>query len=139
MTRTVLILLHAFIATGAIPAGVLYVTDPSTGGPLDSDPAWLDGSPFADFLVPGLFLALVIGAGNLAAVAGQARQQGYAAYASMACGVVLATWIVVQASIVPFNPGFHPAFFLIGLAMVALGYAQMQRQSSPEGQMRART
>jgi hypothetical protein len=139
MTRTALILLHAFIATGAIPAGILYVVDPSTGGPLDSDPAWLDGSPFADFLVPGLFLALVIGAGNLAAVAGQARQQGYAAYASMACGVVLATWIVVQASIVPFNPGFHPAFLLIGLAMVALGYAQLQRQSSPEGKMRART
>ncbi len=67
MKRTVssylLVVLLVFLAVGAIPAGLSLVIDP-TGSSIGFPPELLDqlqGSPFKNFLVPGLFLVILLG------------------------------------------------------------------------------
>lgn len=58
--------------------------------------AWLERSPFGDYLVPGLFLFFVNGGLNLAAALGLWRRKKWGETASVAAGVVLVAWIAVQ-------------------------------------------
>jgi hypothetical protein len=52
------------VALGAIPAGLSMVIRPQDGSVLQLQTQWLDGSPFGDFLIPGLFSG-VLGFGTL--------------------------------------------------------------------------
>ena len=56
--RGLQIALHVVLGIGALGAGQAFVRDRS-GAALGMDSGWLDGSPFPDFLVPGLFLFLL--------------------------------------------------------------------------------
>jgi hypothetical protein len=128
MTTRLLEAIELVLALTAIPAGLMMIFDPSTGGSLNLDTAWLEGSPFNDFLVPGLFLAGVIGLGNLTVAALLLGRWLYAGEASLAMGVVLMTWIVVQATIIPFNWVFHPTFFALGAAIFALALQERRHR-----------
>lgn len=123
MRRRVLLLLEVIVAGGAIPAGVSMVLNPARGGmpPVQQD--WLEGSPFHDFLIPGLVLAGVIGLGCGGAAIAELRHVSYAGWLSLACGLVLCGWIVVQVTIVPFN--FLQLLFL-GAGAVIAGLAALQ-------------
>lgn len=72
LVRRLRIALHALLGVLAVGAGLALAGDPS-GGSLSFEVAWLDGSPFDDHRVPGLFLAIVIGSTNLASAAASSR------------------------------------------------------------------
>jgi len=55
-----LIILVCFQMVSAIPAGLMMILDPS-GDMLGVPLTMLEPSPFTDFLVPGLFLFLILG------------------------------------------------------------------------------
>ena len=76
--------------------------DPS-GKPLSFKQQWLDGSPFDDYRVPGLFLALVIGSTNLVSAAGLLQRRAWAPLVSLGTGVLLLAWIAIQTWIIGFN------------------------------------
>lgn len=60
MARNVLLILLAFLGAGALFGGVVLIVSPS--GKLFGMPlSMLDKSPFADFLIPGLILFVVLG------------------------------------------------------------------------------
>ena len=63
VTRWVLIALHTVLGVAAVGAGQAFVRVPS-GAALGTTTEWLAGSPFPDFRIPGLFLAVVIGGAN---------------------------------------------------------------------------
>lgn len=50
-----LLALHTFLGIGAVAGGALLVIEPH-GSLLGMDPAWLDGSPFRSYFIPGLVL-----------------------------------------------------------------------------------
>jgi hypothetical protein len=101
--RAFLIVLHLTLGIAAVGAGQAFVRKPD-GTALGMTVERLNGSPFRDYRVPGLFLAIVIGGANL--VSGLAlwrRHEGAAAF-SFATGVLLMAWITVQTAIIGF---FH--------------------------------
>lgn len=98
MIRGLLVRLHAFLAAGAVGAGYGFVGDPS-GGALGMDVAWLDGSPFEDYRVPGLFLGIVIGGANLASAVLLALRHPLGARVSLATGLLLVAWLAIQTAI----------------------------------------
>jgi len=102
ITRRVLVALHALLGVSAIGAGILFVIDPS-GARLGMSTDLLEGGPFPDYLVPGLFLAIVIGGANLASAAMLWQRHALASRASLATGVLLLAWTVVQLSIIGFT------------------------------------
>ncbi|GMU40246.1 MAG: hypothetical protein AMXMBFR23_11120 [Chloroflexota bacterium] len=98
MTRGLLTGLHAFLAVGAVGAGYGFVCDPS-GAAVGMDAAWLSGSPFEDYRVPGLFLGFVIGGANLASAFLLARRHPFGPRVSLATGLLLVVWLAIQTAI----------------------------------------
>ena len=56
--------IQAFIGLGALGGGFMLVRDPS-GSALELPMSLLEGSPFPDFLIPGMFLFAVNGVGSM--------------------------------------------------------------------------
>jgi hypothetical protein len=55
--------LQAFIGITAVAGGFRLVSNPN--GTSDIPIEWLSGTPFTDYLIPGLVLLIVIGFGNV--------------------------------------------------------------------------
>jgi hypothetical protein len=75
-----------------------------------------------------LFLAGVIGVGSLTAATLLLGRWLYAGEASLLTGVVLTTWIVVQASIIPFDWVFHPVSFALGALIFVLALQERRQR-----------
>jgi len=110
--------LHWFIGLGAIGGGIGALVDPS-GAAVGLSVSVLERGPFVDFLIPGLFLALVLGAGNLltgSLLLSRYRRAG--AVASLVLFVVLVLWIVIQLYVMGFANAvwLHWLYLLFGLA-----------------------
>ncbi|MFW5686033.1 MAG: methyltransferase [Spirochaetota bacterium] len=116
--RRSLVGLHWFVGVGAIGGGTSALIDPS-GAAVGLSVDVLERGPFVDFLIPGLFLVLVLGVGNL--LAGSlllSRHRRVGAVASLALFVVLVLWIVIQLYVMGLANAvwLHWLFLLFGLA-----------------------
>lgn len=119
--RRALIALHATLGVAAVGAGLAFVRDPS-GDALDIPVEWLAGSPFPDFRVPGLFLAVVIGGANLLSALALVVRHPLGTLLSLGTGVLLVAWIAVQTAIIGlrhWSQGFWWATFLLVAALAA--------------------
>lgn len=67
-----------------------------SGESLDFKQEWFEGSPFPDYRIPGLFLAIVIGGANLLSALAQLRRWPWAPTSSLGTGLVLLIWSAVQ-------------------------------------------
>jgi hypothetical protein len=76
----------------------------------------LEGSPFRDFLIPGLILLLVLGVLPLVAAAGLWLRRRWAWYAAFVVGCGLMVWILVEVTIIPYDI-LQPIFGGIGIAI----------------------
>ena len=90
-------------ALGAIGGGVGLVQDPveNIGMPL----SMLDGSPFSDFLVPGLILLIVVGLPPLVAVYGLAGRRRWGRWFAIVAGAGLVIWIITEVVLLGYLPG----------------------------------
>jgi hypothetical protein len=100
--------------------GLLMVADPS-GDPVGIPHEWIADSPIGSFLIPGLFVLLVNGFGQLGSAALAMMRHPLAPWLMGALGVGLIIWIAVQVLIIPLS-FLQPAIFAIGVAqgLVAL-------------------
>ena len=111
--------LQALIGIGAIPAGAMLIIDPS-GGPLGMTTDALAGSPFPNFLIPGIFLLLVNGIGSLIGAVLTFRKHPQADVVAIGLGAFLMAWIVVQVWSMGLPVHWLQALYLV-LGMVELG------------------
>ena len=95
LTLSGLWILQIFIGIGAVPAGIAMITDPSGNG-LSMTVEMLINSPFPDFLIPGFFLLMVNGIGNLLAGVASFRRFRFAGEIAVGLGTFLIMWIVSQ-------------------------------------------
>jgi hypothetical protein len=114
--------LQAFIGLGAVGGGLMLIIDPS-GSQLGLPLAMLQGSPFPDYLIPGLFLFTVNGLGSLVGAVLSFTRQRYAGEAGMALGAILMAWITIQVAIIRAVDPLHVLYFALGLLELALGLA----------------
>jgi hypothetical protein len=84
------------------------------------DPAWLDGTPFSSYFVPSLFLFTVIGGGMAVATAAWVLKSRVAPWLSLAMGVTLMSWIVVQVAMIGYVSWMQPVSFVAGAAVATL-------------------
>lgn len=115
-------ILQIFIGIGAVPAGLMFIVDPtgaSLGFPLES----LAGTPFRNYLVPGILLLSVNGIGSLTGAFLTLRRQMLASLAAVGLGVFLIAWIVVQ--VITLGPPLHwlqILYFVLGAVELLLGW-----------------
>ncbi|MGO8684040.1 MAG: hypothetical protein ACLQUT_05605 [Thermoleophilia bacterium] len=112
-----LLLLLLLQAISGLAGGASLVAKPS-GDVFKMPVANLRGSPFHDYLIPGLILLLVLGAGPLITLVGLWRRQAWAWFAAFAIGCGLIIWIVVEALLTPYSV-LQVVYGIVGL-LIAL-------------------
>ncbi len=106
----------AVLALGALGGAAFLVTSPD-GSAMQWNVSMLAGSPFPDFLVPGLILGGLFGFGSLAVVAMGLARLRVAPFLAFAIGCGQMIWISVELAIIKELSFLHPTFFAIGLAL----------------------
>jgi hypothetical protein len=120
VARQVLVALELVTDVTGLVGGVLLAVAPD-GSLLRADPATLANSPFADWQVPGVLLAGLIGGGFLLAGWWQWRGHRYARELSMAAGVGLVCFEAAELAWLGFQP-LEAAFAVVGMTVVALAW-----------------
>ena len=100
----------------AIPVGIMFIVDTS-GGLMQLPSGWIEATPFGSYLVPGLYLLAVNGAGMLALAALTVRRHWLAPWLTGTLGVGLIIWIFVQLLVMPETMFLQWIFLAVGVAL----------------------
>jgi hypothetical protein len=91
-------------------------------------PEWLAGSPFADYTLPGLILAVVVGGSAALATLAVAMRPRLGGPASAVAGAIMVGWIVGELLLLSQNGAdssprspVEAIYLLVGAAMLTLG------------------
>jgi hypothetical protein len=102
---------------GGTAGGASLVARPN-GAVMHMPVSYLKGSPFADYLVPGLCLLLVLGVWPFVTFAGLWLRRAWAWYSAVAIGCGLVIFELVEVQFIPFS-WMQPVFGTVG-ALIAL-------------------
>jgi hypothetical protein len=115
VTRRTLLAVELFLALNAV-AGAVY----AFGGAEGVKREWLDGTPFHDYVIPGVLLVVVVGGSLAAAAVALLRRVPTAWEFSVAAGAVVLGWIVVETLMIGLVSWMQPTTFAVGLLITAL-------------------
>jgi hypothetical protein len=132
-TVWLLIALHALLGVGAVISGGMLVAAPS-GRLMMMPVSMLDHSPFSSFLIPGAILFLLVGVYPLAVAYGLWKRPGWrwpdainpfkrihwSWAGSLAEGVILVIWIVVEVLMLRAVAFLHVLCFAWGIAILVV-------------------
>jgi len=93
--KTFLFILISFVTLTALVSGLVLISKPD-GSILYLQLNVLTGTPFSNFLIPGIILASVVGGTNLTAVFLNMQSHPGRYTWAMAGGLMTCGWIVVQ-------------------------------------------
>ena len=127
-------------AAGGLGGGAALIASPK-GGIIKLPLSDLAGSPFHDFLIPGVILFVVLGLAPLLVAwallrrppvalleaVNPFRRQYWAWTAAGAIGCGLLIWIGVEVTIIPFS-ALQPFYAAVGLGIIALTLARPVRE-----------
>ena len=110
-----------FQGLSGIVGGIGLVSDPS-GEALRIPVSWLQGSPFTDYLIPGLILLIVLGIFPLVVLYGLWTRTPWAWPTALLVGVALIIWIGVEIFVIGYQsqPPFQLIYGLLGIIVVVL-------------------
>jgi hypothetical protein len=123
--------LQLFTALMAIPVGLQLIANPD-GAPLGLPQAWIDATPFGSWLVPGLVLLTMNGAGQLVAAALIVARHPLAPWLTGTLAIGLMVWIAVQMAMMPLNP-LQPIMLAIGAVEGVVALAWLRRSGHFHG------
>jgi hypothetical protein len=132
-TAWLLIVLHTLLGVGAVASGGALMAAPS-GRLMQMPLSMLDTTPFSNFLIPGVILFLLIGVYPLAVAYGLWKRPGWrwpdrinpfkqihwSWAGSLAAGVILVIWIVVEVLMLREVVFLHVLCFCWGIATLIL-------------------
>jgi len=115
ISAATLFIADVFIALTAVFGGITVAAG------VDKFPAaWLTGTMFSSYLIPGLILAVVVGGSATVAVAATLRSRRAGALSSMLAGGILLGWLAGERLILP-AAAFSPQFWWLEAIYVAAG------------------
>jgi hypothetical protein len=122
------------VAVTAVAGGLALMVgalNPQLSTALNPPVAYLAGSPFSSYLIPGLLLAGLVGGIHIAALVLTVRRHRWSLLAAAVAGFAMLIWVFVQMIFIPFS--FLQAMYFAagvaeaGLVMLALGITRPLR------------
>jgi hypothetical protein len=104
------------LGVGATAGGIALAVKPD-GSVMHMPLSYLEGSPFVDYLVPGLILGGLFGVGSLIVAAMGVLRLRPAPFLAFVIGCGQMIWIAVQLAIIREFSFLHPTMFGVGLVM----------------------
>ena len=119
--KLLLFILVSFIAVTSTLSGLLMISKPD-GGILNLQLSLLDGTPFKDFLIPGILLTTIVGGVNLLALFYNMQRHANRYNWAMAGGIMISGWIIVQMILIHAAHWLHFLYLGIGVLIILLAY-----------------
>ena len=124
--RIVLLVIEAFVGLSALGGGIAILQGVVFGFVLPL--AWLAGTPFSDYTIPGLALVIVVGGSALLAAATVFIEREWAVLVSVLAGLFMAGYEVVEVvsldskfgDALPTFLGLQLVYSVLGLAVFGL-------------------
>jgi len=106
---------------GALAGGYALVSDPS-GAKLGIPVEWLHGSPFSNYMVPGVVLLVLLGIGPLVVTYGLWAGRSWSPAAALVVGIALLVWLGVEIAVIGYKaePPLQLVYGILGVVIVAL-------------------
>lgn len=123
--RIILVVVEAFVSVSAVAGGIALLSGTFAQGiPV----AWLQGTLFTDYTIPGLALAIVVGGGMAVAAVTVFIQREWALLISAIAGICMVGFEVVEVASVDSKAGdglalmagLQVLYFVLGLAIFGL-------------------
>ena len=119
--KLILFTLVAFIAITSTLSGLLMISNPD-GRILNLTLSLLNGTPFKNFLMPGILLTSLVGSINLLAVFYNIQRHPGRYNWAMAGGIMITGWIIVQMLLIQAAHWLHFIYLGIGLLIILIAY-----------------
>lgn len=118
---TALTLLLGLQGLSGLVGGLGLVLDPS-GRSLRIPLAWLEGSPFSDYLVPGVILFVVLGVVPMFVAYGLWSARPWAWTGSALVGAALVVWLIVEIAVIGYraDPPLQLAYGVLAVLILAI-------------------
>lgn len=130
MMRWVFLFFNLLMGVGASSGSMLALnTGAREAAGIDS--SMLVHSPFTSFLIPGLFLLLVLGCGNFLVGFLTLKKRPNVPYYQCLVGMLLFLWIIIQCVMIWDIVALHVIFFSVGVIQFGLGAWTIKKQRSP--------
>ena len=120
--HSTLVAIEFVTGAAALAGGILLVVKPD-GSLLHAKLSALSGSPFADWRMPGLLLALLVGGGFLWAAEWERRELPHARHLSMFAGLGLIVFELAELAWIGLQP-LEMVFGVVGILVVVLAMRQ---------------
>jgi len=121
--RKTLFTLHVIVGIGGLAGGYGCLSD--IYNPLGAPLSLLENSPFTSYFFPGLFLLFIIGLSNIVCSILVLRYPIVGMMGSLALGIALSAWIVIQCIILQDIVALHIIFLVVGLVQTGLSLWQL--------------
>lgn len=108
-----------FLGVSAVYGGGSLVLDP-TGDHLRLPLAWIQGTVFGDYLIPGVLLFGLLGVGSFVVIYGIVCRTVWAWPAGVSLGTATVIWIVVQIAVVQRYFFLQPVIAGLGIAVIVI-------------------
>jgi hypothetical protein len=118
--------LELFTAFGAIPVGLMLLSDPS-GSSVGFQDGWIEGTIFGSYAVPGVYLLVMNGVGMLILAGLSVQRHRWAPWLTGVLGTGLVIWIAVQLLVLPEVSYLQAMFGAVGLVMAGVSVAWLRR------------
>lgn len=119
--KTLLFILVSFIAVTSTLSGLLMISNPN-GEIMKLPLSLLDGTPFKNFLIPGILLFTIVGGVNLLALFYNIQRHVNRYNWAIAGGIIISGWIVVQMILIHAVQWLHFLYLGIGIFIILLAY-----------------
>lgn len=113
-------IIQLFNGLSGLLGGTMLVSDPS-GVSLQMKLEWLQGTPFENFLIPGIVLLLFVGLGQFVGALTTFFQYRHARLIAVCLGGILSIWILFQVGWIGYKSVLQPLYFILGAMEIFLG------------------
>jgi len=123
-----------FQGLSGLAGGISLILDPS-GKSIQLPLSWLEGSPFSNYLIPGLILFVVLGLYPLVVFYSLLKKLRWSWFAAFTLGAALIIWIGVEIIIIGYQPQppLQLIYGLVGLVILFLVFLPSFRRFLKSG------